>query len=46
MPKEKKPKQSTWYEEGSPAHALGLEPTFWTFETKEPIAPRLLENII
>ena len=22
----------------------GLEPTFWTFEAKEPVAPKVLEN--
>jgi len=27
-------------------YELGLEPTFWTFEGKEPIIPRLLENTI
>jgi transposase len=26
-------------------YELGLEPTFWTFEAKEPVAPKLLENI-
>jgi transposase len=25
-------------------YELGLEPTFWTFEAKEPVAPKLLEN--
>ncbi len=25
-------------------YELGLEPTFWTFETKEPVAPKLLDN--
>jgi transposase len=24
--------------------ALGIEPIFWTFETKEPVVPKLLEN--
>ena len=26
-------------------YELGLEPTFWTSEAKEPVAPKLLENI-
>jgi len=26
-------------------YELGLEPTFWTFEAKEPVAPKLLYNI-
>ncbi|MBN1862067.1 MAG: transposase [Dehalococcoidales bacterium] len=25
-------------------YELGLEPTFWTFEAKEPFAPKVLEN--
>jgi len=25
-------------------YELGLEPTFWTFEAKEPVAPKVLEN--
>lgn len=25
-------------------YELGLEPTFWTFEAKEPVAPKLLEK--
>jgi transposase/predicted nucleic acid-binding Zn finger protein len=25
-------------------YELGLEPTFWTFEAKEPVAPKLLET--
>jgi transposase len=25
-------------------YELGLEPTFWTVEAKEPVAPKLLEN--
>jgi transposase len=25
-------------------YELGIEPTFWTFEAKEPVAPKLLEN--
>jgi len=25
-------------------YELGLAPTFWTFEAKEPVAPKLLEN--
>lgn len=25
-------------------YELGLEPTFWTFEAKEPVAPKLLQN--
>jgi hypothetical protein len=26
-------------------YELGLEPTFWTVEAKQPITPNLLENI-
>jgi transposase len=26
-------------------YELGLEPTFWTFEAKEPVAPKVLQNI-
>jgi len=26
-------------------YQLGLEPTFWTFEAEEPVAPKPLENI-
>ena len=25
-------------------YELGLAPTFWTFEAKEPVAPKVLEN--
>jgi len=25
-------------------YELGLEPTFWTFEAKEPVAPKVIEN--
>ena len=25
-------------------YELGLEPTFWTFEAKEPVAPKGIEN--
>ena len=25
-------------------YELGLEPTFWTFEAKEPVAPTAIEN--
>ena len=26
-------------------YELGLAPTFWTFEAKEPVAPKVLENL-
>ncbi len=26
-------------------YELGLEPTFWTFDTKEPVVPKVLENM-
>ncbi len=26
-------------------YELGLEPAFWTFEAKEPVAPKVLENV-
>jgi hypothetical protein len=26
-------------------YELGLEPTFWTLEEKQPVTPKLLENI-
>jgi hypothetical protein len=26
-------------------YELGLEPTFWTFEAKEAVAPKVLQNI-
>ncbi len=26
-------------------YEMGLEPTFWTFEAKEPVAPKVLENV-
>ena len=25
-------------------YELGLEPTFWTFEAKEPVTPKVIEN--